>query len=769
MRLAYSTALLALVASLSPRAWAQAQPHRSANELVSSNGRAVVGFDVSQKRITAFLEHPYRQRSNGAETRDVAFDVYPGVRVGSSGKWLGEVAPSSAGYETGTGIIRVTRSHAGLEIDEYIFSPIDLPEHAFVNLVRVKRLSGSGGVHVYGLFNFHLGAGSPVPTSAQETISWDATRDAFLEWGPSGLTLAYGSIGASAHHAASPQNPYPALNAGQNLADNAGTGGAFDDAVGGLQWSLGDIAVGDTKWSGSYVVLDDKSNVTPRIDAVKTWIGTKTPDQILAAEKAAWAGWHTPVPSGLGLTEDPLYRQQMAILRMGQVREPGKGDGQILASLPPGMWNISWVRDMSYAVAALAKSGHSAEAKRAIEFQLGADSGKYQSYVGHPYQISITRYYGDGVEETDSNENGPNIEFDGFGLFLWTVGEYVTASKDDASLKAWWPVISDKIGDVLVKLQEPNGLIAADSSIWEVHWNGQQKHFAYTTLTAAAGLCWAANLADKVGDGARAASYRAAGKKSQAALISHLSAPDGTLAQSSEDLAAGTGFLDAAAIEAVGLGLIDPKGKAAKATLSSMQQKLVPPSLRGFMRNDDGGWYDSQEWVFVDLRAVNVMQLGANPASKDLLGWITAQGTENFGLISELHEATTADYQGEMPMVGFGAGAYSLAVIDRASGALPIPCGEYAAEGGGGSGTGGAAGIGCGAGNAGSGGTSGGGASSGGTSSGGSGAGGSKSNGGDDDGGCGCRAPGRSSASALGALLLALAAAGLRRARRRAP
>ena len=323
MRLAYSTALLALVASLSPRAWAQAQPHRSANELVSSNGRAVVGFDVSQKRITAFLEHPYRQRSNGAETRDVAFDVYPGVRVGSSGKWLGEVAPSSAGYETGTGIIRVTRSHAGLEIDEYIFSPIDLPEHAFVNLVRVKRLSGSGGVHVYGLFNFHLGAGSPVPTSAQETISWDATRDAFLEWGPSGLTLAYGSIGASAHHAASPQNPYPALNAGQNLADNAGTGGAFDDAVGGLQWSLGDIAVGDTKWSGSYVVLDDKSNVTPRIDAVKTWIGTKTPDQILAAEKAAWAGWHTPVPSGLGLTEDPLYRQQMAILRMGQVHDAG--------------------------------------------------------------------------------------------------------------------------------------------------------------------------------------------------------------------------------------------------------------------------------------------------------------------------------------------------------------------------------------------------------------------------------------------------------------
>lgn len=744
-------AAVAAVTSLSPSALGAAQPHRSATELVSSNGRAVVGFDVPQQRITSFLEHPYRQKSNGAETRDIAYDVYPGVRVGSSGKWLGEVAPTSVAYETGTGIIRVTRVHAGLEIDEYIFAPIELGEHAFVDLVRVKRTSGSGPVDVYGLFNFHLGAGAPEPGSGQETISWDATRDAFLEWGPSGLTVGYGSIGASSHHGASPQNPFPALNAGQDLADNAGTGGAFDDAAAGLQWSLGDLAVGETKWAGSYAVLDDQSNVLPRIDAVKQWLGTKTPEQVLDAEKAAWASWHTPLPSGLSALEDPLYRQQMAILRMGQVREPGKGDGQILASLPPGNWNISWVRDMAYAVAALAKSGHASEAKRAIEFQLNADSGKYESYVGKPYQISITRYFGDGVEETDSNENGPNIEFDGFGLFLWELGEYVQASKDETSLKAWWPVVSEKVGDVLLALQEQNGLIAKDSSIWEVHWNGQEKHFAYTTLTAATGLCWAASLAEKVGDGARATEYRAAGKKAQAALISQLSAPDGTLAQSSEDLAKGSGFLDAAAIEAVGFGLVDPKGKAAKATLASMKAKLVPPSGRGFMRNDDGGWYDSQEWIFVDLRTVNVMRLGDDVEVGDLLGWITAQGTENFGLISELHEATTADYQGEMPMVGFGAGAYALAVIDRASGSAPMPCGDYAAEGGGGSGTGGAGGS---AGSAGAGGSGGG-------------SGGSKPSGSDDDGGCGCRAPRRSGEPAFGALLLGLGALGLRRLRGR--
>ena len=733
------------------------QPHRSANELVSSNGRAVLGYDIAQGRVTSFLEHPYRQKSDGATTRDVAFDVYPGVRVGSAGTWLTNVVPTNVAYELGTGIIHVSRVTSGLELDEYLFCPIELPEHAFVSLVSAKRVSGSGSIDLYQLFNFHLGAGAPEPGAGQETISWDATRAAFLEWGPSGLTLGYGGIGTAAHHSASPDNPFSALTAGQNLSDNAGTGGTFDDAAAGLQFSLGNLALGSTAWAGTFVVLDAANNAAPRIDAVKQWLGSKTPDQVLAAEKAAWASWHTNKPSGLSALESSLYEQQQAILRMGQVREPGKGEGQILASLPPGNWNISWVRDMAYATAALAKGGHTSEAKRAIEFQLGADSGKYQNFVGQPYQISITRYFGDGVEETDENENGPNIEYDGFGLFLWELAEYVAATKDETSLKAWWPTVSEKVGDVLVKLQEPSGLIAADSSIWEVHWNGQQKHFAYTTLTAANGLCSAAKLAELVGDSTRASAYLSAGKKAQAALISQLSAPDGTLAQSSEDLAAGTGFLDAAAIEAVGFGLIDPKGKAATATLAAMQAKLVPASGRGFMRNDDGGWYDSQEWVFVDLRTVDVMRLAGHADTADALGWVTNQGTENFGLISELHDAATADYKGEMPMVGFGAGAYTLALLNRMAGAKPMPCGQYALETGGSGGSGGASSGGA----AGSSGSAGGGGATGGT-------GGKTSNGSEDDAGCGCRAA-RTSESAACMLFLGLGALALRRIRRRSP
>ena len=121
-------------------------------------------------------------------------------------------------------------------------------------------------------------------------------------------------------------------------------------------------------------------------------------------------------------------------------------------------------------------------------------------------------------------------------------------------------------------------LSSADSSIWEVHWNGEQKHFAYTTLTAANGLCRAAKLAGRVGDGARADSYLQAGALARDALTLKLAANDGTLVQSLEDLSSKSNFLDAAAIEAVALGLVDPKGKATSATLAS-SVKLQPPEV----------------------------------------------------------------------------------------------------------------------------------------------------------------------------------------------
>ena len=87
---------------------------------------------------------------------------------------------------------------------------------------------------------------------------------------------------------------------------------------------------------------------------------------------------------------------------MGQVREPNipgrRNNGMVLASLPPGEWHSGWVRDAVYGIVALARSGHHAEAKAALDFFLNAEPvGKYKSYVrNQDYRVSVVRYFGTG-------------------------------------------------------------------------------------------------------------------------------------------------------------------------------------------------------------------------------------------------------------------------------------------------------------------------------------------------------------------------------------
>ncbi len=677
-----SLAALVLTLGSARDARAGASPHLSEEWLPSSNGVAAIAWDREQLKLTQFLEHPYASATAGAQTRNFVFDSYPGVRIGGTGTWLNGVTPVVAEYVPGTGIVHVVRTLSGLQIDEYDFAPMGLGANASLMLVEVTQAPGgsAGPVDVYALFNYHLGSGSPAPGSDSETITYDATRDAFYESGPSGVAMAYASLVPSTHHGCTPDNPFGLLNAGSNLLDDTGTGGPTTDAVPGFQSGLGSLAPSAVGWAGWATVLAPDANGSAAVDTVRAWVAGRSPSKLLADEIAGWQAWTTPPPSGASAAEAAIDLQAQVVLRMGQVQETGSGKGQILASVAPGQWNISWVRDMAYATVGLVRSGHYAEAKAAIAFQLGAQVGSYESYVGAPYQISVVRYYGDGSEWSDSNADGPNIEFDGFGLFLWELDEYVRASGDTASLATWWPAVKGKVADVLVGLQESSGLVAPDSSIWEVHWDGQQKHFAYTTITAANGLCSASRLAQAAGDATSASAYLAAGQKARDAILPNLRTPGGTLVQSTEALAAGTGFLDAAVVEALGFGLVDPTRHTAIATLASMESGLVPQSGHGFMRSDVGDAYSSNEWVFVDLRAARAIELHGDASyATSLFAWNVAQASDNFGELSELHDPVTADYAGQSPMVGFGAGAYLLRLYDRGK-ALTSTCGAFASE-----------------------------------------------------------------------------------------
>ena len=679
-RLASGVGCLLALGWSSP-ARALAVPHQSEATLPSSNGRGALAWNARTWRISQFLEHAYQNPTSTTQSRNFVYDSYPGVRIGGAGTWLSSVQPTVIEYLPGTGIVHAVRTLSGFTLDEYDFAPMGLGENASVMLVKATNTSAAAALDVYALFNYQLGSGSPTPSNTSEQVTYDAARDAYYESGPSGVAFGYLSVGASTHHGCTPNNPFGILSAGGNLADDSGSGGAVTGAVAGFQSSVGTLAAGTSQTVGWVTVLAPDANAAAAVDRVRAWVNGRSAQKLLDDEIAGWAAWQTPAPASASAHESAVAAASQAVLRMGQVTESGASGGQILASLAPGQWNITWARDMAYATVGLLRSKHFAEAKAALAFQMGASAGSYQQYVGKPYQISVCRYFGDGTEQSDSNADGPNIEFDGFGLFLWELDEYVRASGDTASLQTWWPVVRAKVADVLVSLQDPaTGLIAADSSIWEVHWNGKQKHFAYTTLTAANGLCSAGRLAMAASDPSRATAYTTAGSNARDAVLHALRAPDGTIAQSVEGLASGSGWLDAAAVEAIDFGLFDPARGTARSTLRSIEDGLVPLSGRGFMRDQAGGAYDSQEWVFVDLRMARAMELhGETSNAASLFEWNTNQGLLNFGELSELHDATTADYTGASPMVGFGAGAYLIALADRGAPIQPT-CGTFASE-----------------------------------------------------------------------------------------
>jgi len=638
------------------------------------------------------------------------------------------------------------------------------------------------------------------------------------------------------HHAASnlgtpaASSPYAIVAGGgtADLPDLNGSAATADGSVSAYQWDLGTLAAGQSET----VAVVFAHHGDPLAGAIvqgwlDAYVGASDGAALLANEQAEWASFQggLAIPAGLGTDEEALLRQSAAILRMAQNEEdttylrdvlsmdgeirrtrfgtvPGgapaalpatvvhRGKGAVIASLPPGHWTYAWIRDGAYATAAMAGLGMQAEAKAALGFYLGAEAGRFQAwnelapYAMPPYQVSLVRYHGFGVEETDFNDFGPNLEFDGFGLFLWALREYEVRTGDTSVADAAWSTISTKIADVLVALIDPaTGLLRPDSSIWESHWNGRERHYAYTNITAARGLCDAAAIAERLGDAPLAATYRTTAEALRKAIADHLTDPSGAIAANTEELGAGSGYWDAAVLDAIAMGLFHPQGTIAQATLAGLDGHLWVNAGPGWSRNDDrydhagsadlspwGSDYDSAEWVITDLRGAIAKREAGDAARADrLLAWVRDQAVANYLAVAETFDENEGTYKFNTPMVGFGAGAYALAVLHREGLAVEPACGAYydlpAGTGGaGGAGGGPSTSSAGGAGGAGAGGAPG-------TTTTGSetsaGVGGASADPGEEDGGCGCRAGGGAPANAASGLALAAALLSVLRRRHR--
>ncbi|WP_437928512.1 glycoside hydrolase family 15 protein [Sorangium sp. So ce291] len=738
------------------------------------------------------------------------------------------------GERGGTGVVTMVQRVGNLECTQFFFAPQGLEQAGFVMAMRVENRGDAAeeGVSAFSLHNLHLGFGRPGAMSdigeSGETVAYDGSegRRDFLERAFAGVVVARALEPVARHGASSASSP-PELNVYRIVEDEAGVVGDLPDldgaaptsdgSVSAFQWDLGSIGPGEARWVGvAFAHHGDPSGAADPLaqGALDAYVGAKGAAEVVADEIAAYSAFQgsIQVPPTSTPEETALLRQSAVMLRMAQSRESHfflrehltrdsepratrfgatlggppaalpatvahRGRGAVLASLPPGEWTVAWIRDGAYATVAMAALGMKAEARDALGYYLGAEAGRFQgwnelsSYDMPPYQISLVRYHGFGVEETDFNDFGPNLEFDGFGLFLWALRQYEELTGDTAFVDERWAAASAKVADALVALIDPEtGLVRKDSSIWETHWNGRERSFAYTSITAARGLCDAAAIAERRGEADRAAGYRDAANRLRAAIAARLTDASGALGSSLEELVSGAGYWDAAVLDGIAMGLFDPRGRIAAATLSGLDEHLRAPAGAGWSRNDDrtdhagasdlspwGSEYDSAEWVVTDLRgAVAARLMGDDARSDRLIRWVLDQSAANYLAIAETYDEASGVYKFNVPMIGFGAGVYALALAARDGLVVGPACGAYFDEGAAsGSGAGGGPASGSGAG--------------GGPASGGGGAGGGdggSDGGAEDDAGCGCQLAPAEGAAPWRLLAAAAAAAGLARRRR---
>ncbi len=681
----------------------------------TGNGHGFQVFDRQEDRITYFLEHPYRYVASGADDRtfgigrrDLAHDIYFGVRVNGTSKWINKCGSAECSdysqieYEAQTNIIHGTASVNGAGIDTYFYAPFGYAGNGMLMLMKVTNSGGSPmTVSIYAKPNMLLGNGRVDPDESGEQITWNdtATPPNGVETGPGGGHVIYVPIG-DVTHASCGTDPtvYNAVLSSGNIGDNHSCNGTGQVLV--TQHDV-TIDAGASAWWGQAVLFVNDNPNDPRAnlfkdsrsvaDILALWTafaadrdaGTIHTDSL--AEFEAWRS--AKAPSQLNANELKLWRQSEAVLRMGQIRErEKKNDGMMLAALPIGEWHTGWVRDATYGISALAMTGHTDEARRAVEFFIGADSGFFDdtNYLGRPYRVSVCRYFGNGTEEADFNQEGPNIETDGWGLILWAARQYLHNSCDVGWLDTQtWK--GDTVFEALTQIAqdieayESGGLPGADASIWEVHWDRRQV-FGYTAATQIRGLFDFADIAALKGRTDLSDHYRQLAQQmldtAKSALVH---SPTNSFA-SHVGVAGSDVHVDGSVVGFLDWGLVTTDDPLYLGTLNSFSRLIT--GFGGYRRlepmlsltgESSANTYDLSEWILLDVRIADAWRvLGTAKANgsytgraEELLTKITSNAVQNDFLVPELYDKDNGRYTGVVPMVGYGAGAWMMSQLRK--------------------------------------------------------------------------------------------------------
>jgi hypothetical protein len=439
------------------------------------------------------------------------------------------------------------------------------------------------------------------------------------------------------------------------------------------------------------ISLEKASEAEAAIREFVRWRAGLSAPQLVTREIAEFEQWRAkPSVHFRNEKERHLWRQSETMLRIAQSREPNRadrhGNGLIVAALPD-VFSTPWVRDMAWATMALARMGHQAEARAALLAYFNAQpTGKMRAEVnGADYQISVVRYWGNGAEEPFFTQEGStNIEFDDWGEVLWVLGEYLKKYDDPELLKAatyrgpLYESARDFIVKPLIANMENYGdglIVAADTSIWEERQK-DAKHFAFSTAVAIVGLREFAEVARRAGDETarkQALDTAALLDKGFAAAFIRNGKLRGTLEPGIKN------DIDGALIPIINFGIVrDPK--VIRDTVERMELLKVASGgyrrVRGTYTDPKiyEYWYEQEEFLFVDLALAELnRRIGRTAEADAMLDRIVTKAAADHNIIPEMYVAVPCelfpgkigDPIGAMPMVGYGAGAYVLHLLER--------------------------------------------------------------------------------------------------------
>ncbi|MCH8616962.1 hypothetical protein LZ016_12750 [Sphingomonas sp. SM33] len=456
----------------------------------------------------------------------------------------------------------------------------------------------------------------------------------------------------------------------------------------GSSRSPGPLA-GSSAWA--LVPLERVSEAQGAITELNRWRAGLSPQQLLERELAEFEHWRArPSVHFKSEQERHLWRQSETMLRIAQSREPNRsgryGNGLIVAALPD-VFSTPWVRDMAWATVALIRMGHQAEARAALLAYFNArPTGKMRAEVnGADYQISVVRYWGDGAEEPFFTQEGStNIEFDNWGEVLWMLGEYLRKYDDPGVLgtATYRGPLYDSARDFIVQPLMANtekygdGLIVgADTSIWEERQK-DKKHFAFSTAMAIVGIREFADVAKRAGDPRaheQALQDLALLERGFAGAFIRTGKLRGTLEDGVKN------DIDGALMPIINFGVVrDPEVvrdavermellKVASGGYRRVRGTYTDPKIFEY-------WYEQQEFLFVDFTLAELYRrIGRSREADAMLARIVDKAAADHNIIPEMYVAVPCelfpgkigDPTGAMPMVGYGAGAFVLHVLER--------------------------------------------------------------------------------------------------------